>query len=93
MSMLFEWDDEKRQSNIKKHGFDFTIAKSVLSDPNVVIKVDNRKDYGETRVWAFGKVGNLRLCLCYTMRDGKYRVISLYTPNKSRWRKHYGKNS
>ena len=94
MSMLFEWDEEKRQSNIKKHGIDFDVAKSVLSDPNFVrIKVDNYEKYGETRFLAFGKVDNYRLCLCYTMRGKIYRVISLYKVNKKLWEKRYGKNS
>ena len=94
MGILFEWDEEKRQSNIEKHGFDFEIAKYVLSDPNVIrIKVDNYEKYGETRSLAFGKVDNYRLCLCYTMRGKIYRVISLHIANKKEWEKHHGKNS
>ena len=93
MNMLLEWDEEKRQKNIEKHGFDFDIAESVLSDPNAVIEIDNRKDYGEDRYWAFAKVDNQNLCLCYTMRGEIYRVISLYKANKSKWGKYYGENS
>ena len=91
--MIFEWDEYKRWRNIKIRRLDFNIAEFVLSDPNVVIMVDNRKDYGEIRFLAFGKVGNLCLCLCYTMRGEKYRVITLFQVNKKEWSKHYGKNS
>ena len=91
--MQFEWDENKRYQNIKIHGLDFEIAEFVFSDPNVVIEVDKRKDYGETRFLAFGKVGNLRLCLCYTMRAKKYRIITLFQVNKKGWRKHYEKDN
>ena len=80
-------------SKARAYGIDFDIAKSVLSDPNVVIEVDKRKDYGEIRSLAFGRVNNQRLCLCYTMRGEKYRVISLHITNKKRWEKYHGRNS
>ena len=39
--------------------------------------VDNRRDYGESRINAFGLFkGRLFVCT-YTMRDGAYRLISV----------------
>lgn len=32
--MLFEWDDEKEQINIKKHGLNFEMAARVFDDPD-----------------------------------------------------------
>jgi uncharacterized DUF497 family protein len=32
--MKFEWDDDKSQSNMEKHGIDFETAKTLWSDEN-----------------------------------------------------------
>lgn len=53
--MEFEWDEEKRQSNIQKHGIDFDKIKPVF-DKQTVEWVDNRKDYGETRFNLLGEI-------------------------------------
>lgn len=34
MALQFEWDDEKEQSNVEKHGVDFDTAVKVFFDPN-----------------------------------------------------------
>lgn len=38
--MLFEWDDAKAQSNIRKHGVSFELARSVFIDPFALIERD-----------------------------------------------------
>ena len=39
--MSFEWDEEKRDANIKKHGVDFIRAAKIFSNPvwNVLMSV------------------------------------------------------
>lgn len=32
--LVFEWDDEKNESNLKKHGLDFSIAALAFQDEN-----------------------------------------------------------
>lgn len=32
--MRFEWDDEKNETNRRKHGFSFGTAVLILEDPN-----------------------------------------------------------
>ncbi|MCM1527878.1 MAG: BrnT family toxin [Bacteroides sp.] len=34
MALQFEWDDEKEQNNVEKHGVDFDTAVKVFFDPN-----------------------------------------------------------
>ncbi|MDR2476459.1 MAG: BrnT family toxin [Treponema sp.] len=72
-----------------KHGLDFEIAEFVLADPNVKTRQDNRHDYGEDRFLSFGLVGELRLCLCWTPRNGKIRVIALFQVHEKIWSKRY----
>ncbi|MCB9152711.1 MAG: BrnT family toxin [Caldilineae bacterium] len=85
--MKYEWDEDKRQSNIKTHGLDF--ADVVDFDwTSALILVDDRQDYGEIRQVAFGKIRD-RLCvLTFTWRNDVVRIISFRKAN-SRERKRY----
>jgi len=86
----FEWDEEKRLRNFSNHGVDFMDAAEVLSDPNVSIELDTRKDYGEDRFNAYGISKDRHLRLCFTIRDKRIiRVISMFKVNIKEWRKHY----
>ena len=87
----YSWDPEKRELNIKKRGLDFVeLADMIFSDPNVAIEPDFRADYGELRYSAFALINNMRLCLCFTYRDDKKHLITIFKMKEKRWRKHYG---
>lgn len=53
--MRFTWDENKRQSNLKKHGFDFRDAESVFAGEIVTVE-DTRYECGEER---FATLGSL----------------------------------
>jgi uncharacterized DUF497 family protein len=88
-----EWDESKRQQTLKDRKLDFKLARYVLTDPNMVCRIDNRRNYEETRYIAYGMVQDDVLCLCYTLRNNVYRVISLRHTHKKEREKHYGQNS
>jgi uncharacterized DUF497 family protein len=88
-----EYDLEKNRWNIEERGLPFDLAEFVLTDPNVVTEGDYRKDYGEKRFLSYGKVEGLRLCLCWTPRNGRVRVITLFKVHEKEWEKHYGKDN
>ncbi|WP_319801756.1 BrnT family toxin [Rhodobium gokarnense] len=69
----FEWDEEKRNSNIRKHGIDFSAAISVFDGPHFCSRSD-RLD--ETRFIAVGTVGTIDIAVVYTIRTDRCRVIS-----------------
>ena len=46
--MRLEWDEAKRQVNIRKHGLDFADAGDLFSQP-MLVAPDTREDYGENR--------------------------------------------
>ena len=76
--MEFEWDENKRRSNIYKHGIDFVDAATIFEGKIVVIP-DDRFDYGETRTIAFGLLkGQVVkvIVVAYTERGEKIRIIS-----------------
>ena len=75
IGMAFEWDLDKNQANIEKHGVPFEVAKHIF-DGTVVRWLDTRKDYGEDRYIGIGKVVNASLVVVYTDRGGNIRLIS-----------------
>ena len=46
--MEFEWNDEKNDTNMQKHGIDFVDAILVFDNP-ILAYEDIRKTYGERR--------------------------------------------
>lgn len=85
--MKYEWDEDKRQSNIENHGLDF--ADAVDFDwTSALISVDDRQDYGEIRHVAFSKARG-RLCvLTFTWRDEVVRIISFRKANNREMKRY-----
>ncbi len=47
--MTFDWDDEKAESNKKKHGVSFAEAATAFSDPNAIELLDGKNSDEEDR--------------------------------------------
>jgi uncharacterized protein len=63
-------------ANLDKHGVSLALGVIVLENCIGAV-VDDRRDYGEIRINAFGPVNN-RLFVCtYTMRGDTHRLISV----------------
>lgn len=73
--MNFEWDEEKRLTNIRKHGFDFRDAQDLLEGAHVVIP--SRYQGQEPRLLATGLLQGRFVTVVYTMRDETFRIISM----------------
>ncbi|MDR2244200.1 MAG: BrnT family toxin [Burkholderiales bacterium] len=74
--MKYTWDENKRQSNLVKHGLDFADAKEVFSGP-VVLFEDARNDYGEQRMIAIGLLGFAVVLVVHVESDDEIRIISM----------------
>ena len=74
--MELEWDEEKRESNLAKHGLDLTVSLELFAD-YFMERLDTRHDYGEDRWVALGIIRGTVVVLVYTERDDKLRPISL----------------
>ena len=79
--MEFEWDEEKNQANIIKHGISFQEAKEVFNDPNLLTYIDDRFDYEETRELSIGQLllpeqPVIVILVVHTDRNGVTRIIS-----------------
>jgi uncharacterized DUF497 family protein len=71
----FEWDERKRLTNLAKHGVDFEVARLIFNGP-ILEGPDNRRNYGERRVGAYGEARGLVLFVIYTWRGRRRRLIS-----------------
>lgn len=73
--MSLEWDLDKRESNLRKHGIDFADVESVLHDPMAVTIIDDHS--GEERFVSIGTdtLGRV-LIVVYTFRRQQTRIIS-----------------
>ncbi len=85
MSTSFEWDENKNQENVKKHGIDFQIAQYAFIDSKRIIAEDLSHSEKEKRYYCFGKVKGGVLTVRFTYRNSKIRIIGA-----GFWRK--GKN-
>jgi uncharacterized protein len=85
---IIEWDDIKAKSNISKHGIDFREAALIFKNP-VIEVLDDREDYGETRLIAIGDSGKQILIVVYADYDSFLRIISARKANKHDSRHYY----
>lgn len=60
----FQWDAQKELSNLRKHHFDFATA-SLIWGGSVIEKIDNRREYGETRIIAIGEAAEYIVVVVY----------------------------
>ena len=82
----FEWDSQKETENIRKHGVDFATALRIWDEP-ILEREDERRDYGETRILAFGKVDGRLMAVLYTWRGANRRIISARKANRREQRR------
>lgn len=72
---MFEWDEAKRLSNLKKHGVDFADALEFDWEGAITVP-DARFDYGEERRTALGKFRGHVHSVAYVIRREQRRLIS-----------------
>lgn len=76
--MRYSWGEDKNRSNIERHGIAFEDARRIF-DGSTLERVDDRFDYGETRVYAIGLVNGLEITVIYTDRNNdERRIISAW---------------
>jgi uncharacterized protein len=88
----YEWDDDKADANLRKHGVDFADAALVLEDELALTSRDLYSE-NEERYVTIGRdpYGRL-LVVVYTWRGESLRLISAREAN-SRERRYYEKGT
>ena len=92
--MNFDWDNDKNQSNIAKHGISFEEAIAIFDDPNILNYEDTRFNYGETRFVSIGQIilvtqeKTVIIVVIHTQKNQTIRLITARKANE-RERKRY----
>ncbi|MDH5730612.1 MAG: BrnT family toxin [Gammaproteobacteria bacterium] len=91
--MLFDWDQNKNEKNIRDHKVDFIDAALIWDDPLRQERVDGRENYDEARYQTIGRVSFGVLLVVYTDRyteDGEEvaRIISARKATKQERREY-----
>ena len=71
----FEYDDDKSQANLEKHGIDFLDAQALWKDPDL-LEIQAKSD-DEPRFLLIGLIGPTHWSAVVTYRDGTVRLISV----------------
>lgn len=72
--MKFEWDEQKRITNLEKHGLDFIDVVEVFNAPYLMVP-SMLSD--EERFLAIGTIQGRFVTVVYTIRNEAIRIISL----------------
>jgi uncharacterized DUF497 family protein len=70
-----ECDERKRRIHLAKHGVDFEVARQIFQG-GFIEREDRRPGYGEQRMVAYGEIDGVVLCVVYTWREQRRRIIS-----------------
>jgi len=73
--MQYEWDEQKRLSNARKHGIDFRDAVEIFEGDTVLME-DDRFNYGEHRFVSLGLLRGRLIVVVHTEQAGVTRIIS-----------------
>lgn len=92
MDTVFEWDEVKAASNLRKHAIQFNEAIAVFDDP-YCLTVQDRIEQGEQRWQTIGMVkGCLLLLVAHTVHDDDaeimIRIISARRANQRERRRY-----
>lgn len=85
---MFEWDDNKNQSNFEKHQVSFELAIEIFTDK--LMHVSDKVVNGEERSIAIGMVEDVILTVVFTHRGNKHRIISARRASKIERAVYYG---
>ncbi len=89
--MRYVWDPQKNRQNLERHAVAFEDAARIFEGPTLE-RVDDRFDYGETRVYAIGAVNGVEITVIYTdLSYQERRIISAWKAERHE-REAYWKN-
>lgn len=91
--IVFEWDETKADTNLKKHDVSFAEASTVFGDLSAKMFYDDEHSTDEKREFIVGySEMNRLLIVCFTERENKkLRIVSARKPTKIE-RKDYEEN-
>ncbi|HEY1154620.1 MAG TPA: BrnT family toxin [Pseudolabrys sp.] len=87
MAVRYTFDPVKAAANRTAHGVDFAAAGAFDWETALVVE-DDRRDYGERRYIALGRIRGRIHVMVFTPRGGTVRLISLRKANDREIRRY-----
>jgi hypothetical protein len=87
----FEWDEDKNESNRRKHGIWFEEARQVFEDPNALMFFDKDHSTQENRFIMLGRSSQTRILVVVfseTESENILRVISARMATKKELKRY-----
>ncbi len=85
--MRFDFDPNKNRLNLEKHGLSLSLAEELDWDA-ALLWIDDRQDYGETRVLALAPKTEILYYVAFVDRADVRRIISLRRANRREVRRY-----
>ena len=85
----FEWNSDKAESNLVKHGVSFEAARRVFDDAFAFERCDFDSAEGEIRYVITGMVNDVILTVVYTERGDRTRIVSARRATKHEQEEYY----
>jgi uncharacterized protein len=82
---MVDFDPTKEAINLAKHRM--SLARWVDLEVLAIVD-DDRFDYGEPRYRAYGLIDGVAYCLVFTIRNERYRPISLRRAHAKEMKRH-----
>ncbi len=89
-AMRYEWDKNKNEANISKHGIDFADVPEMFEFP-MNVEIDTRHDYGEDRWVGIGLLRMIVAVVVYVERvdEKTIRIISARKATRIESKQYY----
>jgi hypothetical protein len=78
----FDWNEKKRESNVKKHGIDFLDAQKAFDNHHLTVQ-DTRFDYPEERFLTLGIISGVVIFIAHTENEFLIKIISARKATKN----------
>jgi uncharacterized protein len=91
--IAFDWDEQKAQTNERKHGISFEEAQTAFYDANARLAYDPDHSQDEDRYILLGMSGSFRLlmvCHVYQQNGELIRIISARRATRSEQQQYQG---
>lgn len=85
--MNYTHDPKKLAQNVAKHGVWFKMAEG-FDWENAIVRIDDRNDYPETRLFAMAPIGGRLYAMVFCLRETAVRIISLRKANRREVREY-----
>lgn len=85
--MNFEWDEDKREDVLEKHGIDILDAALIFENEGALEIYEDPRYAGEKRFTAIGVNDGVWYCVTYVDRDDVRRLVTAWKLNDRSKRK------